>query len=417
MRSPRKTSIAARLHRRITEHRKRNPVQLEKAKQYQKRYREEQKPRQNNVEFTQQQLNKRLKSRQTQDTKQENTTHIQQSSLQPGLETTSTTSYDMSLIERVLSDDVRCLHAIGMTEDEVEKLYERCKPKFEVTTMRGEVRSRPASLPQSLSDFKQLFITLLFLRQYPLMSMLSIIFNIHERTLTRIIERCLIVLDDALKEEITWPSEDEMKNSVSKFESFQLLKNKSYVACVDGTEIRVPRPKDKSKQRKHFSVKKHQHSLNFLFVTLLNGVIIFVSKHFVNANDQAMFNKTGIRKKFEGRNYGLLADGGFSLNRKRDSVKIIGATPYKRYTKLTAHQQTHNTKISKMRAVIENTFSQLKNWRVLKTIFRHYSPSKSNSLDVDSVVRVVAYLTNMKIKQNPLRESNWTPPPMLSNHS
>ena len=69
-----------------------------------------------------------------------------------------------------------------------------------------------------------------------------------------------------------------------------------------------------------------------------------------------------------------------------------------------------------MRVIVENTFAQLKKWKVVGDIFHHYSPIKHNVLDVNVVVYAVACLTNMQIKKkNPLRKYGWVPPPPKKN--
>lgn len=91
---------------------------------------------------------------------------------------------------------------------------------------------------------------------------------------------------------------------------------------VDGTEIRVSRPSKEPYQCQLYSGKKKQHSLNVLFITLLTGEIIFFSPHRIGAHDQAQWNKLQLREQFVGKNFGVLGDGGFTFNRKKDMVNI-----------------------------------------------------------------------------------------------
>ena len=43
-----------------------------------------------------------------------------------------------------------------------------------------------------------------------------------------------------------------------------------------------------------------------------------------------MLNKIELRSKFVGKEYGVVGDGGFTLNKKNETVKINGHTPIKK---------------------------------------------------------------------------------------
>ena len=313
----------------------------------------------------------------------------------------------------VLSSGKTCESVIGMSANEFDALFQRALPQFESTTARGSPAKRVNSPTPSVSHRLQLFICLLWLRQYPLLSFLSVIFDLHCMTITRILKRALIVLETSLDEEIKWPCDKEMVKYQRQFKHMQPRGFRAVTSAVDGSEFEVERPVDNKTQYELYSAKKKQHSLNVLFVCLLNGLIIYVSKSQKVSNDQSHWNASNLRKRFEGKKFGLVGDGGFYFNRKVDKKKIHGFTPYKKptNTQLTQEQKDYNKKLSKIRVVIENVIAQIKNWRIFKTVFRHYdsTESKKNQIPFDRVVRVVCCLTNMKIKQTPLRSKDWKP--------
>ena len=71
-------------------------------------------------------------------------------------------------------------------------------------------------------------------------------------------------------------------------------------------------------------MKKKQHSLNFLIITLINGKIIFCSNGYDILQDQSLWNELGLRNFFIGKEYGVIGDGGFYFNPKGISPKIKG---------------------------------------------------------------------------------------------
>ena len=55
--------------------------------------------------------------------------------------------------------------------------------------------------------------------------------------------------------------------------------------------------------------------------------------------------------------YGVLADGGFTLNHKSDHIQICGYNPHRfpPRGRLTPEQKEYNKKLSEMRVVVENS--------------------------------------------------------------
>src|SRR5690606_20393162 len=102
---------------------------------------------------------------------------------------------------------------------------------------------------------------------------------------------------------------------------------KGVIAVVDGTEIQISRPSDDVEERKCYSSKKKQHSLNAMFIVLIDGTIIYCSKTSRKLNDQALWNELNLRDLFLDKEYGVMGDGGFFLNRKKDNKEIRALKP------------------------------------------------------------------------------------------
>jgi len=219
------------------------------------------------------------------------------------------------------------------TPEEFDELWHLLKEPLAKINYRGEKRCRSSGQRQLLPDRSQLFITLLFLRQYPTYALLSFALGgLSHLSLHHYIFRVLTALSglDALR--ISWPSDDEMAEYVKKPVDWPYPDKWDVVASTDGTEIKVARPTKYAIGNKHYSAKKKQYALNVLLVVLLNGIIIYCSEPRPKMNDQTMFNESEIRQRFVGKPWGLIADSGFTLNSAvavEAEGKIIGITPHK----------------------------------------------------------------------------------------
>ena len=71
-------------------------------------------------------------------------------------------------------------------------------------------------------------------------------------------------------------------------------------------------------------MKKRQHSLNFILITLLDGKILYCSNGFDILQDQALWNELELRNFFINKKYGVLGDAGFFFNPKGITPKIKG---------------------------------------------------------------------------------------------
>jgi hypothetical protein len=235
------------------------------------------------------------------------------------------------------------------------------------------------------------------------------IFGLHFRTLSDWILRTLSAIVQKYKNVIKWPSDEEFKNLKSEFNP-QLPRALQRVVCaVDGTEIRISRPSAEEHQSSHYSSKKKQHALNVLLVVDLRGRILYVGKPVANLNDQSVWNASRLRERFEGKTYGIIADGGFHLNPKNKNTNIKGATPVRRLkgTKLSKADRKFNQTLSQWRVVVENAIGQVKKWGILGGKLRHYTAGGPNTFPTDKIVDAVCILTQRKLLQKPLRPENW----------
>ena len=312
-------------------------------------------------------------------------------------------------VDSLIANDSRLKRFTRMERKEFETLVAECSDAIYNTTTRGSPRVNHSSrllIPYS----HMVFMTLFFLHQYPTLSFMSTLFLLHEREVTRILKRSLSAMASVLEKDIQWPSDHEFEEMKKNFCYLQNFDFTDCVCIVDGTEIRVSRPVGWEAQKALWSGKKHQHSLNVMVITLLNGIIVYCSKARIGAHDQAHWNDLHLRELFVGKSFGIGGDGGFTFNRKKDSdtEKIIGYKPFcaRKSTPLTDEQKKYNKKFSEMRVIVENTIGRMKQWNVLKGVFRHFRGER-HQLSVDHILQVVAALTNRQTREHPLRSAKW----------
>ena len=285
-------------------------------------------------------------------------------------------------------------------------------------TMDGQKRKRARSQEETMPIEEVLSMTLFWLREYPSMILLSALFHRHPRTLVKFLKRMIKSLKEVLKNEVTWPTEEEWADILKKFNPLLPSSLEGCVAVVDGSEFKIQRPSKEPYQWKHFSVKKKQHSLNALFIVLLDGRIIYHSPLDAGSCDQNLWNKLELRKRFEGKTYGIMGDGGFTFNQKTDDVVIRGEVPKKKPKKtkanpnpmLSSEEKERNKVLSSYRVIVENTLGQLKHWKILSGKFRHYTASSPiQKISFEDILDVCTGFTNQKLKSSPLRAPGWAP--------
>ena len=169
------------------------------------------------------------------------------------------TTFNKQLYDVILTSSKRLKNSTGMDQQYFEDLLTRCRDVFHQKTNIGNKRKRAQRHKQHASERYQLLLTLMWLRLYPSLILMEILFNIHERTIIAMTKRTINVLHKVLQTEIKFPDDNEMKEHAQKFQSFQTLDFKKVVCSVDGTEITVARPSDSELERNHHSVKKKQH--------------------------------------------------------------------------------------------------------------------------------------------------------------
>jgi hypothetical protein len=214
-------------------------------------------------------------------------------------------------------------------------------------------------------------------------------FDVSESTVYRWIHFVLKEMEKCshICESVYFPDFEERKKL-----SQQLWKYK-IVLIIDGTEQKLMESITPGVKNTTYSGKKHQHSFTKLIAVLPNGRIAFISESYVGSltdNNLVIFPENNLLAKLEDNEY-IIGDQGFQ-----------GLFEYGVISYSTFKNGLYNKEFLKIRSVVENSISQIKNWRVCKDIFRkNFEDLEECRIFHERVWKIVSALCNLFHK--PLR--------------
>jgi len=163
------------------------------------------------------------------------------------------------------------------------------------------------------------------------------------------------------------------------------------IVITDGTEQQIPRPKDRTKRKTHYSGKKKRHTVKNQITINLKGEIIHKPPHSPGRrNDYAILK---IKHPILSEELMVFYDLGY-LGVEKDFPKQISILPYKKKKgkELTISQKEWNKIQSKIRIKVEHIISKIKKFRINADTFR-------NRLSrYDGISEIVCGIVNFKIK-------------------
>lgn len=232
---------------------------------------------------------------------------------------------------------------------------------------RGGLRQR--SRMTKLSPTNKVLLTLFWLRKYPCIDTLALIFDISPSTVSAIVHRVVSVLWRFFRNQITWPSNAEWNNMRGNWRSFP-----DAVGCIDGTPHEICRPQAEP-QAEFYSGHRHYHLMNTQLIVDNCGNIVFLQAGFLGAMNDAgnynMMERIGPRTNYDmPAGVVLLADKGYA-----DVAPLL--TPFRaaqirrmpRQDKRLARR--FNSKLSKYRIIVEHTIKHVKTYQAVGSIWRH----------------------------------------------
>lgn len=163
--------------------------------------------------------------------------------------------------------------------------------------------------------------------------------------------------------------------------------------CHDGTERRIPRPKDADEQKSCYSGKKKYHTVKNILLINAALLILFLSDTYEGSvHDKRIADSTRYPLPPGSR---LLQDLGF-LAFTLDKVEIIMPEKKPRGKSLTDEQKANNQQIARRRVRIEHVNSSVKRCRIVKDTIRMFRDGAR-----DMVAEVSCALHNFRVRLSP----------------
>jgi hypothetical protein len=216
-------------------------------------------------------------------------------------------------------------------------------------------------LLQTIAD-KLLFI-LHYLKNYPLQEVLGFEFGMSQERACEWVH----ILSGVLKQALA--ALRELPERIPCQLAMHLAQGGERKFGIDGTERRIQRPKDAVEQTKHYSGKKHAHTVkNDVIVTLKGRQVKYLSQtHEGKKHDKKICDE---EEPTFPKGSTLYKDTGFQ-GYEPPGVKTIQPKKKPRGQELSFKDKKQNRRISKIRIVVEHVIAGVKRCRVVKDVLRN----------------------------------------------
>lgn len=264
----------------------------------------------------------------------------------------------------------------GIEVSHFYEISEQIRPLWEKRRDNFGEGGREHGLP---GHENHLLAMLLYYRCYVTYEFLSCLFNCHETTVMRSVERiekiAVRVVHIGKNREIT-------------------RKDAEYL-IIDATEQPVQRPE--KGQKKYYSGKKKRHTLKPQYVTDPDGKICSVSCAYPGkTHDFNIYKDQKNRDRFHG--VPKKADSGYQGIKKYD---VNAEIPFKKPKngKLTAEQRAYNRELSEKRIKVENVIREVKIFNILSDTYRNRRRKHGIKTNI------IAGLVNMKTEKRNMKNA------------
>jgi DDE superfamily endonuclease len=268
----------------------------------------------------------------------------------------------------------------GLDVAEFDSLLSRIKLAYdEYERRRLARRDRKheigAGHPFKLALEDRLLMLLMYYRAYVTSILLGFVFNLDQSNVLKDIR----MLEPLVKECIPLP--EKLHDMARRARTFEEVERyfPGFKAFVDTTEQEIPRPKNATKRKTHYSGKKKRHTVKTQLTVNSEGLIVHRANHARGRrNDLEIYTE---------RRPSLPKEVEQDFDRGYNGVKkyfpdLKCAIPFKKTSPgrghrgekakdLTPEQKAFNKKLSKARVVVEHTASRLKKFNIFGTEFRN----------------------------------------------
>lgn len=280
----------------------------------------------------------------------------------------------------------------GVTLQQFDVISKDVKKQYQITekerlSKRKRQRKIGAGHKFDLSIEDKLVMLFVYYRLYITCELAGYLFDLDQSNVNRNIR----YLEPAVKQSIPIPAKKYADSK--KISDMQQLQEffPELIAITDGTEQPIPRPKNRTKRKTHYSGKKKKHTVKNQITINLKGEIIHKPPH-----SPGRRNDYGILKvKHPALSQELMVfyDLGY-LGVEKDFPDQISILPYKKKKgkELLDYQKEWNKIQSKIRIKVEHAISKIKKFRISSDTFRN------RLCRYDIISEIVCGLVNFKIR-------------------
>lgn len=234
---------------------------------------------------------------------------------------------------------------------------------------------------------KLLFI-LVYFRLYPTQEVQGFLFGIGQPQAHEWVHKLTLILNQALGYEQQLPDRSpwRLERVLKECVGLELI--------IDGTERRIPRPKDKDERKQHYSGKKKTFTVKNLLISQRQGKVLYLSDTYEGKkHDKAICDEENYRFP-EGTQ--LWKDTGFQ-GYEPEGVKTHQPQKKPRNGELSEADKERNQEISRERVQIEHHIGGVKRCKIvvhpLRTRTDHFT---------DTVMETACGLHNFRLSQRQL---------------
>jgi hypothetical protein len=284
--------------------------------------------------------------------------------------------------------DSVCHQMTGLYTSDIQWLYEECREAL--LALRISMRQRNENVAPP-SPRNMLAITIHWLRKYPSFGDLAVDMQRTNHFLSDLVGHVVHIMDDCIVKKLIRPVDHT--SPISTRSSLQLVK-----IVVDTTFIPLPKtPFDPKRYHKKSPTKS---AWKFEVACDLSHRIVSVSDAYNGgAHDMRIIRESGILQQ-QSETSRIIGDKGYE-----GKLGII--TPMskrkKRSRELLALEEEKDKRheLESERAAIENINERLKEWKIIGSVYRGGNQHHSF---MDAVIRVVCALTNLIMRDHPIRK-------------
>ena len=283
------------------------------------------------------------------------------------------------------------LSITGLTIPQFDSLSKEITKNYKITEQKRLSKDREREIGAGhkfdlpLKDRVLMF--LMYYRMYTTYDMPGMIFDLDKSNVCRDIR----YLEPAVKQSIPIPSKKyadskKISNMQQLLEFFPDL-----IVITDGTEQPIPRPKNRTKRKTHYSGKKKKHTVQNQITVNLDGVIIHKSTHSPGSHHDYKIYKSKHPTLTE--DIMVFYDLGY-LGIEKDFENQTSILPYKkkRGKELTISQKKWNKLQCNIRINVEHVIAQIKKFRINREVFRN------KLCRYDVISEIVCGIVNFKIR-------------------